>query len=122
MAYGGTWWLARQAGVDARRAHLPALVVVTSAYAVSNIYARGAWPEFMATSSIPLAVAAGVALLRARDVRATSWAALLGSLVILAGSHNLTLLWSALLGGIFVIVWVSVGGRLQGRREAAVWR
>src|SRR5207342_2214072 len=38
MAYGGTWWLARQAGVGALLAHLPALVVVTSAYALTNVY------------------------------------------------------------------------------------
>ncbi len=90
MAYGGTWWLARQAGVGAALAHLPALVVVTGAYALTNVYSRGALSEFVAGSAIPLAVASGWALLGAPRARARDWGLLFGSIAVLVGSHVAT--------------------------------
>jgi hypothetical protein len=57
-AYVGTLWLGRQFGLRRWVAHAPALTVVTSAYYVTDLYGRGAWPEFIAASSIaPLPVA-----------------------------------------------------------------
>ena len=58
-AYGGTWWLARQIGVESLYAHLPATIVVTGAYYLSLAYGRGSWPEFVATSAILLVLASG---------------------------------------------------------------
>ena len=53
-AYGGLVWLSRQLGVRSWAAHAPAIAYVFSAYYVTNLYGRGAWTEFMATSTIPL--------------------------------------------------------------------
>ena len=65
-AYGGLFWLSRQLGVKGALAHAPALVFVTSAYYVSNLYGRGAWAEFMAVSALPLLLAASLRLIRGR--------------------------------------------------------
>ncbi len=43
--YRGTLLLARQAGLSTWWSNLPALTVVTSAYFVTDIYGRGAWPS-----------------------------------------------------------------------------
>ena len=65
-AYGGLLWLARQLGVKGLMAHAPAIVFVTSAYYVTNLYGRGAWSEFIAVSALPLVLAASVRLVRGR--------------------------------------------------------
>jgi hypothetical protein len=39
----------------------PALAVVTSAYYVTDLYGRGAWPEFMATSAMAPLLAVHIA-------------------------------------------------------------
>ena len=63
-AYGGLFWLARQLGVKGLLAHAPALVFVTSAYYVTDLYGRGAWAEFIAVSALPLVLAASLRLVR----------------------------------------------------------
>ena len=65
-AYGGLFWLARQLGVKGVLAHAPAIVFVTSAYYVSDLYGRGAWAEFIAVSALPLVLAASLRLVRGR--------------------------------------------------------
>lgn len=105
MAYGGWSWLARQAGIRGWPAHVPGLVHVTSAYVLTNAYARGTWPEFMATSAIPLVLAAGWWLLRAPRWRAAPVVAFVGAVVLLTGAHNITLVW----GAVFVVL-VAVAG------------
>ncbi len=62
MAYGGTYWLGRTLSLGAIAAHGPAVVVVTSAYYLTNVFGRGAWPEVMAASALPLVIAATVNL------------------------------------------------------------
>src|SRR5262249_42306499 len=62
--YLGTLCPARQFGLRGWIAHAPALAVVTSAYYITNLYGRGAWPEFVAVSSIPPLIASGVWLTR----------------------------------------------------------
>jgi len=99
-AYGGLYWLARMAGVGRWLSHVPALVYVTSPYILTLVYARGAWPEFMATSAIPLFVAASVQTLRDGRLRLGPSLTLALSTVILTGSHNITLLW----GGTFIVL------------------
>ncbi|HEV3035778.1 MAG TPA: hypothetical protein VGX72_13425 [Solirubrobacteraceae bacterium] len=94
-AYGGLYWLARMAGVGRWLSHAPALVYVTSPYVLTLIYARGAWPEFMATSAIPLFVAASVRALRSGPLIFGPSLALALSTIVLTGSHNITLLWGS---------------------------
>jgi hypothetical protein len=109
IAYGGTWWLSRQLGLSRWVAHLPAFVVVTAAYYLTDLYARGAWPEFVALSAVPLVIAAAARLLL-HPWRAGPVALFLVGAVILTGSHNITLLWSViLLGLVGVAVWICVG-------------
>src|SRR5439155_19099184 len=93
-AYGGVFWLARQLGVRGLLAHAPALVFVTSAYYVTDLYGRGAWEEFMAVSALPLMLAASLRLLRGRW-RAGPVACLVAASVVFSGSHNITLLWGS---------------------------
>jgi hypothetical protein len=117
MAYRGVWLLARQAGVRAFVAHLPALIFVTSAYYVTDLFARGAWPEFAALSALPFVLAYGLRLLRepwtVRPVALFAFGA-----VILTGSHNISLLWSSIIVLVVgFIAWVAMGkGRPQLRR------
>jgi uncharacterized membrane protein len=91
-AYGGWWWLSRQAGLGRTLAHVPGLLFATSAYGITNIYTRGAWPEHMAVSMLPLVVASGLSVVRSDRLRLGPTVALGLSTVIFAGSHNLTLL------------------------------
>jgi len=94
MAFGGFSWLSWQVGLRGWRAHVPGLVFVTSAYYLTNMYGRGDWPEFMATSSIPLVVAGAIWLLRAPHWQVSPVAAFALSIVVLAGTHNITALWA----------------------------
>ena len=95
-AYGGLLWLARQLGVRSWLAHAPALTFVAGAYYVTNLYGRGAWPEFMATSMIPLLVASGWRLARAPRVEVVPATLFVLAAVFFAGSHNITLLYGSL--------------------------
>jgi hypothetical protein len=79
-AYGGMLWLGLLAGLRGWRAHAGALVVVTSAYFLTNLYARGVWPESMASSALILSVAAGLHLLRAPRIAVAPGAAFVGEL------------------------------------------
>jgi hypothetical protein len=96
-AYGGTVWASRQAGVTGVASHLPAAIVVTGAYYLSLAYGRGSWPELMATSMIPLVIAAGLYIIR-RGSSPRAILALALATTIWSGSHNITLVW----GGIFI--------------------
>jgi len=107
-AYVGTYWLSLEAGLRRRLAHLPALVVLTSAYWSTDLYARGDFAEFMAISSVPLVTAAVIDILREARLRARSLAALFLGLVVFTGSHNLTLVWALLLVGITCISFAAV--------------
>jgi hypothetical protein len=100
MAFGGFSWLAKQAGVRGWPAHVAGFFFVASAYYMTDIYARGAWPETMATSAIPLLVASALALLRAECWRVGPVVAFVFAVVIFTGSHNITLLY----GTIFLIL------------------
>jgi hypothetical protein len=87
----GTWWLARMAGLPQPLAAAIALIPATSAYSITNAYGRGAWPEFMATSMIPLVVAAFVSVVRQPRLRVRDVIPLVGATMILSGSHTITL-------------------------------
>jgi hypothetical protein len=94
-AMGGFYWMSRMAGIGRWLAHAPGFVFVTAAYVLTDMYARGAWPEFIAVCSIPLVVAAAIAILRADRLRPAHAAALALATIILFGSHNITMLWGS---------------------------
>jgi uncharacterized membrane protein len=96
MSYGGCWWLSRQCGIGGWQAHLVPLLAVTSAYFLTDAYARGAWPETMAVSSVPLVLAAAGSVLRGPRVYPLAALALVGAATVLTGSHNITLLFSTM--------------------------
>jgi hypothetical protein len=121
MAYGGCAWIARQAGVRGWAAHLCGLVFVTSAYYLADVYARGAWPETVATSALPLVVAAGIALLRAERWRVGPASAFVLGVVVFTGSHNITLLYGTTFLALLGIAVLASFGRsvLPSSRRAA---
>jgi hypothetical protein len=94
-AYGGWYWIARTFGVRGWQAHIPGVVFVTSAYYLTMIYALGDWPAFLATSTMPLLIAAALSVLRARSVRFWPALALAASSVVFFGSHLLTVIWGS---------------------------
>ena len=92
-AYAGMTWLSHQAGLRRAWMQLPGLVFVTSAYYLTNMEARGAWPEFVATSMLPMTAAGAIWLVRAPRWRPLPVAAFAVTTVVLTGSHNITLVW-----------------------------
>jgi hypothetical protein len=116
-AYGGLFWLARQLGVKGLLAHAPAIVFVTSAYYVTNLYGRGAWAEFMAVSMLPLVLAASLRLVR-RRWRFWPVACLVAASALFSGSHNITLLW----GSTLAVVALAVYWLASGRTRELPWR
>jgi hypothetical protein len=121
-AYGGLFWLARQLGVKGLLAHAPALVFVTSAYYVTDLYGRGDWAEFMAVSALPLVLAASLRLVRGR-FSVGPVACLVAASVVFSGSHNITLLWGSTLAAVALVVYWLASGRsreLPWRRMLAV--
>jgi hypothetical protein len=122
-AYGGLLWLARQLGVRGWAAHAPALTFVTSAYYVTNLYGRGAWPEFVATSALVLMCASGVRLMRAERIELLPAALFVLAAVIFSGSHDITLLLGCLfVAALLIGSWLCVGRgwTVPGRRAVAV--
>ena len=116
-AYGGLFWLARQLGVKGVLAHAPAIVFVTSAYYVSNLYGRGDWEEFIAVSALLLVLAASLRLVRGR-FSVGPVACLVAASVVFSGSHNITLLWGSTLAvAALVVYWLA-----SGRSRELPWR
>ncbi len=122
-SYAGVLWLGRELGLRGWTAHAPALVVVTSAYYITNLYGRAAWPEFMATAVLSPLIASGVHLARAKTWRAWPVLVFVVSAVIFTGSHNITLIWgSTMVALALLIAWLVFGAprRLPYRRLAQV--
>jgi hypothetical protein len=111
FAYGGFLWLARQAGVRGWSAHVPGLVFISSAYYISDVYARGAWAETVATSTIPLLLAAALALLKAERWRPGPVLAFVIAVVVFTGSHNITLLYGTVFLALLCITAALAVGR-----------
>jgi len=119
-ALGGWAWLAHNLGVRGWRSHLPGLVFVTSAYYVTNFYGRGAFPEVVATSMLPLVAASTVHLVR-RGLTPLPSVTFVVSVAILTGSHSITLVWGStfLLSLIFAAAVAIPRGRWPSRRRLA---
>jgi hypothetical protein len=105
MAYGGLYWLARQAGVRPWAAHIPSIVFVSSPWYLSSIYVWGSWGQNTAFSALLLTLAAAFSILRAERLKAAPAAALAVGVLFYTGSHSLTLAWATtamtLLGVVF---------------------
>jgi hypothetical protein len=113
-AYGGTLWLGRELGLRGWLAHAPALVVITSAYYVSNLYARSDIPELVTTSALAPLVASTVHLARTPRWRVLPVLAFTASAVIFTGSHNITLLWgTTVAAGTLLVLWLALGAPLH---------
>jgi hypothetical protein len=114
-AYGGCFWLARQAGLGVWTANAPAVVFITMPHYLALIYATGGVAEFTVMSVIPPLLASGFAVLRADRLRPGPVAVLALTSALFFGSHNLTLLWGGtllLLVGVALLVLVP-GARRQ---------
>jgi hypothetical protein len=110
VSYLGMVWLGRAVGLRGWIAHAPALVVVTSAYYVTNLYGRGAWPEFMATGMIAPMLASGMQLVRAPTWRVWPTVVFVVSVVIFTGSHDITLVWGSTVGVVAgLTLWLALG-------------
>jgi hypothetical protein len=114
-AYGGWYWISRQAGLGRWDGQVPGIVFVTASYYLTMIYADGDWPELVAISTIPLMIAAGVSILRADRLRMGPALAFTISAVVFFGSHALTLVWGATT--IVVVALAIVACVPQARRE-----
>jgi hypothetical protein len=116
-AYCGLFWIARQLGVRGALAHAPALVFVTSAYYITDLYGRGAWAEFMAISALMLVFAASLRLVLGRW-RAGPVLCLVAASLVFSGSHNITLL----LGSTVAVVALACYWLLSGASRRLPWR
>ena len=122
-AYAGWLWLCRQLGLLAWRAHIPAILYLTSSYYVTNIYGRGDFGETVATSMLPLVVACGVYLVFTRPWGVGLVGLFIVVVIFFTGSHPLTLVWGttflALLAlALLAAVWFQA--RAEWRRIAMV--
>jgi hypothetical protein len=95
MGYGGWVWLARLAGARRWLAHAPAVVFVTGPYYLTDLFARGAWTEYVALSALPLALA-GFLHHVSRPWRVGTVAPFVLAVVLFTGSHNISLLWGTM--------------------------
>lgn len=111
MAFGGFTWISRELGLRGWTALLAGSVFLTSTYFVTDVYARGAWAEAVATSAIPLVVGAAIALLRADSWRPAPVLALVLGVVIFSGSHNITLLYGTVFLALLTLTVVVAIGR-----------
>ena len=111
-AYGGTVWLARQLGARTWRAHAPAITFVASAYYVTDLYGRGAWPEFLAGSVIPLLGASAWRIARGPSVEIVPCILFVAAAIIFSGSHNISLAWgTVVIAATLVLLLIAFGRR-----------
>jgi hypothetical protein len=115
-AYLSWTWIARQLGVTGWVAQLPGCIAVTAPLAVTNLYGRGAIPETIATSAIPLVAASALSLFREPRVRLRDASLLVIGVVALTGTHALTLVWGLAFLSICAAVLVAANWRLARQR------
>ena len=120
----GVSWTARNLGVPPRPALIPGVLFATTPYMVSDLYGRGAWAELVALASLALATGAATSVLSGR-ARSTPLVLIVLVLAVsgIAGSHNLTLLLSAIFAPFLALALVPVfrcDARQAWRRLATV--
>ena len=103
-ASAGVSWTARNLGVPSGLAVLPGVLFALTPYAVSNLYGRGAWTELVAVGALGVALGAATSLTsgRARN-RPVTVAVLAVAVAAIAGTHNITLLFSALMAPLLAL-------------------
>lgn len=108
-ASAGISWTARSLGVPPTLAIVPGLLFAATPYTVSNLYGRGDWAELVAVGCLSVAIGAAMSILTGR---ARSVPAVLATLAVasagVAGTHNLTLLFGALIGGVLAVAMLPV--------------
>jgi hypothetical protein len=108
MAYGGLYWLARQAGAGPWASHIPSIVFVSSPWYLSSIYVWGSWGQNTAFSALLLLLAAAFSIIRADRLKPLPALALAVGVVFYTGSHSLTLAWATtamtLVGLVFFVL------------------
>jgi hypothetical protein len=119
MAYGGLYWMARQAGVGPWAAHIPGIVFVSSPWYLSSIYVWGSFGQNMAFSALLLMLAAAFSVLRADRLKPWPAAALAFSVLLYTGSHSLTLAWASTAMAILGLVCFAL---VPGFRRMITWR
>ncbi|MCW3004461.1 MAG: 6-pyruvoyl-tetrahydropterin synthase related domain [Conexibacter sp.] len=113
--YLGIWWAARNLGLSARLAVLPAATFATTPYVLTDLYGRGAWAELVAVNGAAVMLGGLTALLwHPQRRRAPALAALAASGAIVAGTHNLTLLMSAVALPLIVLALLPLAPRTAG--------
>ena len=119
-ASAGLSWTARNLGVPSRLAILPGVLFALTPYTVSNLYGRGAWTELIAVGALGVALGAATSLTsgRARN-RPITIAALAFAVAVIAGTHNITLLFSALLAPLLALALLPL---LHGSRRELLHR
>ena len=116
----GVSWTARNLGVPPRLAIVPGVLFALTPYSVSNLYGRGAWTELVATGALAVALGAATSLTSGRaGNRPTTTAVLAVAVAAIAGTHNLTLLFSALMAP---LVGLALLPLLHGSRRELVHR
>ena len=95
MAYGGLYWLARQAGAGPWASHIPSIVFVSSPWYLSSIYVWGSWGQNTAFSALLLLLAAAFSIMRADRLKPFPALALAIGVIFYTGSHSLTLAWAS---------------------------
>jgi hypothetical protein len=114
--YLGIWWTARNLGLSPQLAILPALIFATTPYVLSEIYGRGAWAELVAVNAAAVALGAATSLLwrpRPERSRGPALAALVAAGALLAGTHNITLMVSAVLLPLILLALLPLRGRAR---------
>jgi hypothetical protein len=102
-ASAGMSWAARNLGVPSRLALIPGLLFAVTPYTISNLYGRGDWAEVVAVGALSVALGAATALLTGRGWMPGTVAALALAVAAIAGVHNLTLLFGALLAPVLAV-------------------
>ncbi|HEV7751120.1 MAG TPA: hypothetical protein VGO71_06250 [Baekduia sp.] len=121
--YLGIWWTARNLGLSHRLAVLPALIFSTTPYLLSDLYGRGAWAELVAVNAAAMMLGALTALVWHPDrhpARALATLAACGALI--AGTHNVTLLLSALALPLILLAVLPLAPRTAAATGAGIIR
>jgi hypothetical protein len=119
--YSGIWWAARNLGLSRRLAILPALAFSTTPYILSNLYGRGAWSEFIAVNAAAVLLGALTALLWHPRSRG-AFAATVAATAVIAGTHNLTLMLSAVVLPLLLLALMPLRPASAGPLSRAIGR
>ncbi|WP_445148371.1 hypothetical protein [Baekduia sp. Peel2402] len=97
--YFGVWWAACTLGLSRTTAVLPGLAFASTPFLISTLYDRGAWAELVAANAAAVLFAGVLAVVfRRPGARDTGGLiAILGASAVVAGTHNITLMVSAIL-------------------------